>query len=99
MAEDMSRKEAVASAREMMGLEADSVILPASERPLIRLILAVAGQWRMGTVGLGGMRPIAFDMVAVDVTARWLGITPDARLLEGLAIIEREALKLMRKDQ
>ncbi|UFS63844.1 hypothetical protein LO749_06535 [Paracoccus denitrificans] len=99
MAEGMERREAVACARRMMGLDDESLTLPASERRLIRLVLAVAGQWRMGGGGLAVMRPIALDMTAVDVTARWLGIAPDARLFEGLAIVEREALKLMRTGQ
>lgn len=94
----LSRPDAVKTARAMMGVEEDAIVLPMSERPLIRLVLASAGQWRMGPAGLGGMRPIAIDLVAADVAARWLGITPDARLFDGLAIIEREALKLMRTD-
>lgn len=99
MAEGMDRREAPAAARRIMGLDTADLVLPASERPLIRLVLAVAGQWRMGGGGLAGMQPIGLDMTAVDVTARWLGIIPDARLFDGLAIIEREALKLMRAGQ
>jgi len=98
-AEGMERREAVAAARRIMGTDTEALVLPAAERPLIRLVLAVAGQWRMGGGGMAGMRPIGLDMTAVDVTARWLGITPDARLFDGLAIIEREALKLMRAGQ
>lgn len=92
-----TRKEAEVIARTMVG-EADGgqIILPESERATIRLALAVSGQWRMAPLGLGGARPIAFDMTAVDVTARWLGISPGPRLFDGLAIIEREALRLMR---
>lgn len=92
----MDRRAALAGARRMMGQDVDAVILPASERPLIRLALATAGQWRMAGGGMAAMRPVALDMTAVDVIARWLGIAPDARLFDGLAIIEREALKLMR---
>lgn len=99
MADGMDRREAVASARQIMGIDADGLVLPETDRALIRLVLAVSGQWRMGGGGMGPMRPIAFDMVAVDVTARWLGITPGAHLLDGLGIIEREALKLMRTDR
>lgn len=94
----LTRQQAVTTARRMMGLEDQVITLPSAERPLIRLVLASAGQWRMGPAGLGGMRPIALDLVAVDVAARWLGITPDARLFDGLAIIEREALKQMRTE-
>lgn len=96
MASGLDRREAIAAARAMMGDEGASVELPASERPLIRLVLASAGQWRIASQGLAGSRPVAFDLIAIDVAARWLGITPDARLFEGLAVIEREALKLMK---
>ena len=34
--------------------------------------------------------------LAEAIAARWLGIVPDAWLMNGLAILEREALKLMR---
>lgn len=101
MAEGLTRKEAIASARNMLGEEADggALLLPAAEIPLIRLVSHASGQWRMGSAGMAGMRPIAFDLTALDVAARWLGITPDARLLSGLSIIEREALKLMRAER
>lgn len=83
-------------ARQMTGADRAKIRLPLSEHPTIRLALAVAGQWRMVPMGLGGARPVAFDMSAVDATARWLGISPSAYVLDGLALIEREALKLMR---
>ncbi len=92
-----SRAQAMAIAREMMGEEeAAPLILPLSERDTIRLALQVTGQWRMMQTGLGGSRPVALDIVAIDAAARWLRITPRPHVLEGLSIIEREALRLMR---
>lgn len=82
-----------------MGEERETLILPESDRPLIRLALASSGQWRMAGIGLGATKPVSLDLTAVDTAARWLGITPSARLLDGLAILEREALKLMRTAQ
>lgn len=101
MAEGLTRKEAMAMARQMLGEDEDdgTLLLPASEIPLIRLVSHASGQWRMGSAGMAGMRPIAFDLTALDVAARWLGITPDARLLNGLSIIEREALNIMRAER
>ncbi len=95
----LDRKDAMAMARQMVGADETTVELPSSERPLIRLILASAGQWRIAPQGLGGSRPVSLDLVAVDVAARWLGISPDAHLFNGLAIIEREALKLMKETR
>lgn len=95
----LDRSDAVAMAKAMLGADETSLELPRSEYPLIRLVLASAGQWRIAPQGLGGARPVSLDLVAVDVAARWLGITPDARLFEGLSIIEREALKLMKEAQ
>lgn len=87
-------------ARKMVGeQEAGEILLPASDRPLIRLALACHGRWQRTPVGLGQSIPTAFDLPAVDVAARWLGITPDAYLLAGLTILEREALKLMRSER
>lgn len=80
----------------MMGAEDTEIVLPESERDTIRLALATAGQWRFAPFGLGGARPVALDLTAIDAAARWLGITPSPRLFEGLAIMEREALKTMR---
>lgn len=93
------RAEAARIARSMTGADDLTIILPVSERPTIRLAIAVSGQWRLAPAGLGGSRPVALDMTAVDVTARWLGITPGPHLFEGLAIIEREALKTMRSRE
>lgn len=95
----VDRAEASRIAGKMTGAGSASITLPVSERPTIRLALAVSGQWRLAPCGLGGSRPVALDMTAVDVTARWLGITPGPHLFEGLAIIEREALKIMRSRQ
>lgn len=94
-----SRGEAVKIARAMMGADDDQIILPISEHNTIRLALATAGQWRTAPYGLGGSRPVALDFNAVDATARWLAIQPSPHLFEGLAIIEREALKAMRRSQ
>lgn len=91
MAEGMDRKDALDLLKEE---GADHPIrLPTRERPLIRLALATVGQWRIA-VGLGAAARLAFDMTAVDVTARWLGITPTPALFDGLSVIEREALKI-----
>lgn len=91
MAEGMSRTDALALLKED-GAD-DAIRLPARERPLIRLVLATVGQWRI-VAGLGGGGRVAFDMTAVDVVARWLGIQPSPQLFEGLSVIEREALRL-----
>lgn len=100
MAEGMTRPEAVTMARKMVGEdEADEILLPSAEHPLIRLAVACHGRWQHVTVGLGRSIAVAFDLPAIDVAARWLGITPDARLLDGLTILEREALKLMRTER
>jgi len=100
MAEGMSQQEAIEAARAMTGQdEPETLLLPLRELPLIRLALKTHGQWRMVPVGLGGAVPVALDLVAVDVAARWLGITPDARLFDGLSIMEREALKLKRAER
>lgn len=45
---------------------------------------------------MGPLQPVALDLVAVDVAARWLGITPDAALMRDLQIVEHEALGAMR---
>ncbi|WP_313352640.1 hypothetical protein [Paracoccus sp. (in: a-proteobacteria)] len=95
----MTRPEAVTMARKMVdGDEAGEIILPVSDHSLIRLAVACAQRWQRATVGFGRSIAVAFDLPAVDVAARWLGITPDARLLDGLTILEREALKLMRTE-
>ncbi|QFQ88269.1 hypothetical protein F8A10_12185 [Paracoccus kondratievae] len=100
MAEGMTRPEAMTMARTMVGEgEVSNVLLPASDHDLIRLILASNNRWLRASAGLGPSIPIGLDLPAVDVTARWLGINPDARLLDGLMILEREALKLMRTER
>lgn len=97
MAEGMTRPEAVTMARKMVGEDdVGAIVLPMSDQPLIRLAIASNNRWLRASAGLGPSIPTGLDLPAVDVTARWLGITPDARLLDGLTIIEREALKLMR---
>jgi|GEM_PF-1745776 hypothetical protein len=95
----VSREEATRIARSMMGDQEGTVILPESERLTIRLALATAGQWRMAPYGLGGSRPVALDLTAVDAAARWLGIAPSRHLFDGLAILEREALKALRNPR
>lgn len=96
MVEGMTRDQAMVAARQMAGLDeqAEGLRLPATDMPLIRLALACRRQWRVEVHGLGQSLPVALDLVAVDVAAKWLGITPDAHLLDGLSILEREALKL-----
>ena len=78
--------------------EPGALTLPETMRPLIDLVLATLGQWRMAGGGMGPLRPVALDLGAVDVAARWLGITPDAGLLRDLRVIEHEALVLMRSE-
>lgn len=101
MAEGMTRPEAITAARKMLGEEEEDghIMLPRAFIPLIRIALAVRQQWRMQGAGMGVSLPVAFDLVAVDVAARWLGITPGARLLNDLSVLEREALKAMRADR
>ncbi|TRD18348.1 DUF1799 domain-containing protein [Palleronia caenipelagi] len=70
--------------------------LPALFRPAITLITALSGQWRMAGGGLGPLRPVALDLTALDVAARWLGIAPSPRLLSEIRILEAEALRQMR---
>ncbi|MCL4065929.1 DUF1799 domain-containing protein [Pseudomonas sp. GX19020] len=95
----VDREEAVRIARHMLGSDEQTIVLPVSERETIRLALASAGQWRTAPYGLGGSRPIALDLTAVDVAAKWLGIQPSAHIFDGIAIMEREALKSMRKPR
>lgn len=76
----------------------DDVHLPAAMRPLIRLVLATVGQWRMAGGGMAPLRPVALDLTAVDVAGRWLGITPGPDMLADLQVIEAEALKAMEKE-
>ena len=73
--------------------------LPVSLKPAIQLALAMLGQWRMAGGGLSGMRPIAFDLNALDVAARWLGITDTPALFRQIGLIEGEALKAMEKPE
>lgn len=100
MAEGLSRDDAVARARRMVGDDEDGgeILLPQSELPLIRLLLAARGQWRMAGGGMAGSFRVAFDLGAVDVAARWLGLMPSPAMLRGLSIVESEALKLMRSQ-
>lgn len=70
------------------------MIIPASLAPLIRLFAAVATQWRVA--GMAG-EPIGLDLVAVDVAARWLGLTPSPDLLDGIAVMEAAALTAIRE--
>ncbi|MFI0477402.1 hypothetical protein [Paracoccus jiaweipingae] len=66
---------------------------------MIRLTLAMVGQWRMAGGGLAPARPVAMDLNALDVAARWLGIEPSPALLRQIALIEHEALKTMEKPE
>lgn len=90
-ASEATAKAQAASLREISDLR-----LPARMRPFVDLLLSVAGQWRMAGGGMAAMRPVAFDLVAVDVAARWLGITRDAALMRDLQTVEHEALRAMR---
>lgn len=88
-------------ARQMAADMADTpaaLVLPQAMRPLIDLVIAVMGQWRMGGGGMAPLRPVALDLVAVDAAARWIGIPPTAALLRDLRVIEHEALALMRSE-
>lgn len=75
------------------------LVLPRSLRDAINLALAMIGQWRMAGGGLAGMRPIAFDLSALDVAARWLGIAPSPGLFRQVAVIEAEGLKAMERPE
>ena len=79
----------------MLDGETGEIRLPMRERDTIRLALATVGKWRVAS-GLR-VRLLGFDLSEIDVAARWMGITPDARLLDGIGIIERAALKLLEK--
>ncbi|MDO5648865.1 hypothetical protein [Paracoccus sp. (in: a-proteobacteria)] len=72
-----------------------TVSLPAKLRPVIRLAMAMIGQWRLAGGGMMPARPVAFDLHALDVAARWLELTPSPKLLRQMQIIEAEALRLM----
>lgn len=89
------REHAVAIARGMLWIET-SLRLPALDRPLIELAAATAGRWQYVPT-LEGLKPVGFDLVAIDVVARWLGVTIDRWLHDGLRIIEAEALRLMQE--
>ncbi|ANT39917.1 hypothetical protein RGUI_0844 [Rhodovulum sp. P5] len=87
------RDAATRMARAMQQDDAPAPLrLPASERPLIELALATVRCW-IWVAGLGGMHRVGLDLVQVEVVARWRGIVPDARLLDGLQIIERAVLR------
>ncbi|MBD3738571.1 MAG: hypothetical protein IE938_19215 [Pseudomonas balearica] len=89
-----SRPKAMEMAREMVGVnEGGDLRLPETERPLIDLMMASVGLWRIAS-GLRVVR-LGFDWSQIDVKARWMGITPDRRMERGIGIIEREALRIM----
>ncbi|MGB0912019.1 MAG: hypothetical protein ACPGSW_00440 [Phaeobacter italicus] len=91
----MSRRDAEVTAQDLTG-DAESRILrlPEHERDLIRLALATVGKWRVAAT-MGKPLLLGFDYGEIDVTARWLGITPDPRMQDGIAIIERAALQIL----
>lgn len=91
----MTRAEALKSARASLDAGDDTVRLPESERDVIRLALATVGKWRVAVNGIGKTRLLGFDLGEIDVAARWMGITPDARLLDGIGVIERTAMKVL----
>lgn len=76
--------------------ERPRLTLPASLRPVIQLALATVGQWRTASADLVGTVPVALDLTALDVAARWLGLTPSPDLFDDIRTIEAEALHLMR---
>ncbi|KAA8606815.1 hypothetical protein [Salipiger aestuarii] len=91
------RDEARIMATGMLGGETDEIRLPVRERDTIRLALATVGKWRTLAHWSGRVKLLGFDLSEIDVAARWMGISPDARLLDGIGIIERAALKLLEK--
>lgn len=93
----MSAEAARQAAEKVAGIETGPTRLPGSMRDIVRLAGATTAQWRIAGGGMGADVPIGFDMTAVDVVARWLGIEASPRLLDDLAVIEREALELMGK--
>ncbi|ALF02100.1 hypothetical protein [Salipiger abyssi] len=98
MAETGLDKEAARSvAGEMIGVEDRTIRLPERERDTVRLALATIGKWRVATHWSGKIRLLGFDYGEIDVAARWMGIARDARLLDGIGIIERAALKVLDK--
>ncbi len=100
MAEGMDRSQAAQASKQMVGQDdRGEILLPHIELPLIRLALAIQHRWQRAPAGLVASVPTALDLNAADIAARWLGIAPDAWLMNGLTILEREALKLMRAKQ
>lgn len=98
MAETGADRDAARTlATEMLGGDTAEIRLPLRERDLIRLALATVGKWRTLAHWSGRIKLLGFDLSEIDVAARWMGITPDARLLDGIGIIERAALKLLEK--
>ncbi|MBB96924.1 MAG: hypothetical protein CML68_20295 [Rhodobacteraceae bacterium] len=91
----LPRDAARLQAEALLGSEAGPLRLPDSERDVIDLALATVGKWRVAVGWTGQIRPLGFDLAQVDVAARWLGITPDPELLDGMGMIERAALKVM----
>ena len=68
----------------------------------VRLFTAALGQWRTSlAVATTPAGPVfrtartALDMTAVDVVARWLGLTPSPDLLTDLRVMEVEALSIL----
>tara|TARA_R110001583_G_scaffold188236_1_gene350050 strand:- start:11086 stop:11400 length:315 start_codon:yes stop_codon:yes gene_type:complete len=91
----MSRVDAEAQAKEMMGAETRDLRLPSSEQDLIQLANASVGKWRVAVGPTGKVLLLGFDYGEIDVTARWMGIVPDQEMHAGIAIIERAALKVL----
>ena len=90
-----TRSDAQTMARQMLGSEHQTIRLPESERDIVRLAVATAGKWRTLAHWSGRVKLLGFDMGEIDVTARWMGLTPDERLLQGIGVIERAALKVL----
>lgn len=73
----------------------EALLLPEALRSAVRLFCAALGQWR--TAGMSGVI-LGFDLAAVDVAARWLGLTPSPELLADLHAMEAEALAVLRSQ-
>lgn len=91
----LSREDARRQAETLLGPEAKVLRLPESDRSVIRLALATVGKWRVAVHFSGKVKLLGFDLGEIDVAARWMGLTPDPALLDGIGIIERAALRVL----
>lgn len=81
----------------MVGIDQMRVVLPPDDEPVVRLAIATVGKWRMAGTATKLFR-LGFDLQQIEVARDWMGIRKDARLLTGLTIIEREALRILERD-